>query len=380
MDLFEAEGKALFSQAGIPINAGVLVLPGQEIPPLPIPCVVKAQVLGGKRKKAGGVRFPKNRTELESDIQDILSRTVDGKPVSGVLVTEYHDFLGEHYLAITVDTQNKGRVLIYSPEGGGDIERLAEEHPERLLRMAANETLDAKELTAAVTNFGVRKEIAAQVAQTAQKLLTLFLEKDLTTAEINPLAELTEHTLMAADAKAVIDDNALYRQSIPLLLPRGEDKSPAAVAAEEAGLAYVRLEKDGNIGIIAGGAGIGMITVDTVYYYGGKPFNFMDLGGGVTREKTCTALSLLLADKRVKGVLCNVFGGINNCLTMAEGFRDAILSVKSDAVVVVKSRGFSQEEGWSIYDKLGLGQVRYGTTDDAVKRLMAEMSKREENK
>jgi succinyl-CoA synthetase beta subunit len=246
--------------------------------------------------------------------------------------------------------------------------------------MTVHEAIDARELTEAVTNFGVKKEIAVQVAQTAQKLLALFLEKDLTTAEINPLAELMGNTLIAADAKVVIDDNALYRQNIPLLLPRGEDKSPAALAAEEAGLAYVRLDKDGDIGIIAGGAGIGMNTVDTVYYYGGKPFNFMDLGGGVTREKTCSALSLLLADKRVKGVICNVFGGINNCLTMAEGFRDAIHSVQSDAVVVVKSRGFSQEEGWRIYDELGLGQVRYGTTDDAVKRLMAQMQKREENK
>ncbi len=312
------------------------------------------------------------------DIGDIFSRTVDGKPVSGVLVTEYHDFLREHYLAITIDTTNKGRVLIYTPEGGGDIEQLALEHPNRLARLPVGNTLDETALMQAVINLGIAEDIAAQVVLTAKNLLLLFLEQDLTTAEINPLAELPGRTLMAADAKVVVDDNALFRQAPPLMLKRIADKSLAAAEAEAAGLAYVRLEEDGDIGIIAGGAGIGMISVDTVYHFGKKPFNFMDLGGGVTREKTCRALSLLLADKRVKGVLCNVFGGINNCLTMAEGFRDAILSVESDAVVVVKSRGFSQEEGWRIYDALGLGQVRYGTTDEAVRLLISKMTEREE--
>ncbi|MGN0968578.1 MAG: ATP-grasp domain-containing protein, partial [Oscillospiraceae bacterium] len=277
----------------------------------------------------------------------------------------------------TLDRRTKCILMLYTPCGGMDIEELAANSPEKLLRLSMGLRFDPAAVERALAYFGLPEADQKAIRQIAGRLFQMFLALDATTVEINPLAKLADGSFTAADAKLVIDDNALYRQGDYTLIPRQRTESERARQAREAGLSYVELDRNGNLGVIAGGAGIGMTTVDTISYYGGKAFNFLDLGGGVTREKTCAALTLLLSNPQVKGVLVNVFGGINNCKTIAEGVEDALLACPdTKAEVVVKSRGFSQEEGWQIFDRLGLGQVRYGTTDDAVKLLMKRLEAR----
>ena len=177
---------------------------------------------------------------------------------------------------------------------------------------------------------------------------------------------------MAIDAKLVIDDNALYRQGDYTILSRtAQEKSPQEIEAEKHDLTYVEVDSEGTIGTMAGGAGIGMATMDTIFHYGGRVNNFLDLGGGVTAEKTYQAMRILLQNEKTDYILVNIFGGINNCADMAEGIDRAYKELGINKTVVVKSRGFNQEQGWSIYEKLGFPQTKYGTTDEAVQTLLA---------
>lgn len=377
MDFYEVEGKRLFERFDIPTDHGVLFREDTDLGAIPLPCAVKAQVLSGKRGKAGGIRFADTLEQLKDAVEAISRMTINGKLVEGIYLTDKIAIREEHYLGFTLDRRTKCILMLYTPCGGMDIEELAANSPEKLLRMSMGLCFDPAAVERALAYFGLPKADQKAIRQIADRLFQMFLALDATTVEINPLAKLADGSFTAADAKLVIDDNALYRQGDYTLIPRQRTESGRARQAREAGLAYVELDKDGDLGVIAGGAGIGMTTVDTISYYGGKAFNFLDLGGGVTREKTCAALTLLLNNPQVNGILVNVFGGINNCKTIAEGVEDALRACPdAKAEVVVKSRGFSQEEGWQIYDRLGLGQVRYGTTDDAVKLLMKRLEAR----
>jgi succinyl-CoA synthetase beta subunit len=373
LDLYEAEGIRLLRAYGIPVNEGVLYEPGQPPENVPLPCAVKAQVLGGKRGKAGGVKFAETPEELLAAVEAVQATTINGKPADALYLAPKLHILQEHYLGLTIDQTDKTVLLLYSPQGGMDIEELASAAPDRLFKLPLGLSFDRAAVEEGLRRFELSDAVREQLCRIAERLFRLFWEVDATTAEINPLAQTDEISLVAADAKIVLDDNAAFRRKDYTILSRRKRENENERKAREADLAYVELGGGGNIGVIAGGAGIGMATVDTILYYGGRPFNFLDLGGGVSREKTCAALSLLLHTREVEGVFVNVFGGINNCLTIAEGIRDAIRNTGSRKPVVVKSRGFSQEEGWKIYDELGLGQVRYGTTDDGVKLLLRRL-------
>lgn len=374
MDFYEVEGKRQFERFDIPTDHGVLYTEEIDLNEVKLPCAIKAQVLSGKRGKNGGIRFADTVEELKAAVEAICQMEINGKPVEGIYLTDKVKIKEEHYLSFTLDRQAKCMLMLYTPYGGMDIEELAETSPEKLLRLSVGQNFTAADAEKALSVFELSDEDRATISEIAGKLFKMFVELDASTVEINPLAKLADGTFTAADAKLVLDDNALYRQGDYTLIPRKLTETDRMREARESGLAYVELDQGGNLGVIAGGAGIGMTTVDTISFYGGKAFNFLDLGGGVTREKTCAALCLLLNNPQVEGILVNVFGGINNCKTIAEGVEDALQKCpQSKAEVVVKSRGFSQEEGWQVYDRLGLGQVRYGTTDDAVKLLMKRL-------
>lgn len=370
MDLYEAEGKQILLDAGIPTDVGVLIDEETDLSALPYPCVVKAQVLSGKRGKAGGIQFAHDPVELKRHYEHISQMTIQDRPVCGVLVTPMADIAEEHYIGLTIDRRAKCIVLIYSPCGGMDIEAVAEDHPEQLVSLPILDAFPDEDFQAALIQCGLDAGARESLLRTARLLYDAFLRLDATTIEINPYARLKDGSFTAVDAKVVIDDNALYRQEDYALLPRASGESANQREAAEHGLSYVDLDSEGGIGLIAGGAGIGMATVDSVKFYGASPYNFMDLGGGVTEEKMYHAVRLLLKDQRVDSVLINIFGGINNCETMAKGICRALRAYGLDKPVVVKSRGFSQEAGWAMYDELGLPQIRFGTTDDAVKLLL----------
>ncbi len=371
MDLYEIEGKAQFKRFGIPTDDGILYQPGDDTASYPFPCVVKGQILSGKRGKAGAVQFAENPEQLRSEAEKIMSIRINGKAMAGIMVSKKLAITEEYYLGLTLDTKNRKLVLLFTPYGGMDIEELAASSPEKLLRMDCTHGLDQALLENALNDFPLEDNIRKQISDIAAKLTKACFALDATTIEINPLARLADGALVAADAKIVLDDNALCRQGDYTLLPRLEkEMSPAEREAAAADLTYIELDGSGNIGVIAGGAGIGMATVDTICFYGGKAYNFLDLGGGVTDEKTYHALHLLLNNPNIEMILINIFGGINNCAVMAEGIKRAWQESGIKKRIVVKSRGFNQEDGWAIYRELGFEQVKYGTTDEAVKLLL----------
>lgn len=379
MDYLEIEGKAQLKRFGIPVNDSIL-LTGDDIPDeIPYPCVLKGQILSGKRGKAGAVRVVKSKEELREVKKIIEGITINGKTMEGVIACGFLPIAEEYYLGMTLDVRNRAMIMLFTPYGGMDIEELAATSPEKLLRFDCTEGFDREAFCKASAVFELSEERLMKVTEIAEKLCRACFELDATTIEINPLAVLEDGSLLAIDSKLVIDDNGLYRQGDYIILPRtSQKKSAQELDAEAHDLTYVELDADGDIGTMAGGAGIGMATMDTIRHYGGRVNNFLDLGGGVTSEKTYQAMRILLQNEKTDFIFVNVFGGINNCADMAEGIARAYREFDGEKKVVVKSRGFNQEQGWEIYEKLGFAQTKYGTTDEAVKKLL-EMKEAQEH-
>lgn len=372
MDYLELEGKEQLKCFGIPTNSSIL-LTGDEIPEgITYPCVLKGQILSGKRGKAGAVRVVKSEEELKEVKKIIEKITINGKHMEGVIACGFLPIAEEYYLGMTLDVKNRAMVMIFTPFGGMEIEELAASAPEKLLYFDCTKGFHGEDFRKELQKFSLSEKRMDDVTDIAAKLANACFTLDATTIEINPLAVLEDGSLLAIDAKLVIDDNSLSRQGDYTILPRTATKKSAQ--EEEAAahdLTYVELDPEGDIGTMAGGAGIGMATMDTIRHYGGRVNNFLDLGGGVTAEKTYQAMKILLNNESTDYILVNVFGGINNCADMAEGIARAYKESGSSKKVVVKSRGFNQEQGWAIYDELGFPQTKYGTTDEAVKTLLS---------
>lgn len=372
MDYLEIEGKAQLRRFGIPTNESILLDSEEAIKSVEYPCVVKGQILSGKRGKAGAVKVAKSEEELRELVDKIMKITINGKVMEGVIATGFLPIAEEYYLGMTLDVKNRAMLMLFTPFGGMDIEELAANSPEKLLRFDCTNGFDEAAFRAAAAIFELAPERLDKVVDFASKLCTACFELDATTIEINPLAVLEDGSLVAIDSKLVIDDNAMYRQGDYIILPRTASQSSAQEADASAhDLTYIELDPNGATGMIAGGAGIGMATMDTIRHYGGTVNNFLDLGGGVTAEKTYHAMRILLQNEQTDSILINVFGGINNCADMAEGITRAYKEFGGeDKIVAVKSRGFNQEHGWALYEELGFPQTKFGTTDEAVQKLM----------
>lgn len=372
MDYLEIEGKRQLERFGIPVNPTPLV-EGDELPEgMEFPCVLKGQIMAGHRGQHGAVKVVKNQEEFLEVKKEIEQIEINGHVMEGIAATSFLPIAEEYYLGLTLDAKNRAMVMLFTPFGGMEIEDLAANEPEKLLRLDCTEGFDADAFRAEAARFELSDERMGKVVEFADKLTKACFALDATTIEINPLVVLEDGELLAIDCKLVIDDNSLVRQGDYIVLPRRERKlSPQEQDAREHDLTYVELDPEGDIGTMAGGAGIGMATTDTIHHYGGRVNNFLDLGGGVTAEKTYQAMRILLQNEHTHYILVNVFGGINNCADMAQGIARAYEEFGNGKKVVVKSRGFNQEQGWEIYEKLGFAQTKYGTTDEAVKQLMA---------
>lgn len=371
MDYLEIEGKAQLKRFGIPVNESILLSDDEVSGQITYPCVLKGQILSGKRGKAGAVRVVKSEEELK-EVKSMIERiSINGKSMEGIIACGFLPIKEEYYLGMTLDVKERAMVMLFTPFGGMEIEALAAVSPEKLLRFDCTEGFDKAGFQKAAAVFELPPDRMNQVTEIAEKLCRACFELDATTIEINPLVVLEDGNLMAIDAKLVIDDNSLYRQGDYVMLPRtSQKKSEQEKEAQEYDLTYIELDTEGDIGTMAGGAGIGMATMDTVRHYGGSVNNFLDLGGGVTAEKTYQAMKILLRNEKTKCILINVFGGINNCADMAEGIGRAYEELGIRKPVVVKSRGFNQEQGWEIYSRLGFTQTKYGTTDEAAMALL----------
>jgi succinyl-CoA synthetase beta subunit len=382
MKLYEFEGKRLLSQMNIQIPHGEVAATGAAATDIAArigyPVVLKSQVLQGGRGKARGIRFAQDPQELAGAYAALSNLTIGREPVSQILIEEKLTIVREFYAGITVDPKSAKPLLMISLKGGVDIEQVAAEDPAQIVKQPIDALAPSKSfnLIPLVKRSGLDGQPMVQVANLLEKLIRCYFHFEAITAEINPLVIDAAGKLTAADAKFDIDDAALFRHPQIAAFNRSETtENPIEHEARAAGVSYVRLEKQGFIGIISGGAGLGMATMDAVYHHGGVPSNFLDLGHA-TPEKTAAALRIVLKTPGVRGVFLNAYGGVNNCEEMAKGVVSVIDALKPQQAIVVKMRGHSQEEGWALLEEKNTPIVKTGTTADGIELLKHAMQKK----
>ncbi|NLC76278.1 MAG: ADP-forming succinate--CoA ligase subunit beta [Clostridia bacterium] len=364
MKLFEYMGKDLFRRYGIPTPKGKVIQEALQAGPVAEELgevVIKTQILSGKRGKAGGIKFAGNPAEAVEAAQAILGQEFNGLVATEVLVEEKLQIEHELYLAIVMEGSLRGPILLASQYGGMDIEEVPEEH---MVKMPIDlhvgiQPYFCKEVARRLNLTG---ELGRQFSEMLVKLYRLFREKDCELVEINPLV-ISGDRLIAADAKVTIDDEALYRQPD---LPRVEERNEAEQKAHAIGLSFVQL--DGDIAIMANGAGITMATLDVINHYGGAPANFLDAGGGANVEQTAQALELLLSTNP-KAIFINIFGGITRCDDVAKAFLQVNSEKKIDVPVVIRLVGTNQELGVKLLQEQGI--VAYEQMQEAAMKTVA---------
>ncbi len=354
MNLHEYQARDIFAKYGLPVLQGEVATTPQEAraiaEKLGTRVVVKAQVHVGGRGKAGGVKLADTPEEAEAVAARILGMEIKGVPVRKVLVAQAVNIAQEVYLGAVLDRGSKRVVLMASAAGGVDIEEVARETPEKIVKVAAHPHLGLLPFQARQLAFGIglAKEQVKGFVKAALAVYRAFVDVDASLAEINPLVWTAEGEWKAVDSKIVLDDNGLYRHPELEALRDLEAEPPEERAAREAGLSYVKL--DGNIGCLVNGAGLAMTTMDVIKLYGGEPANFLDIGGGANAEKVEAALRIIFSDPKVKAVLINIFGGITRCDEVAKGVVAAIEAIRPQQPIVVRLVGTNEEEGRQILE------------------------------
>ncbi len=382
MNLHEYQGKQLFAEYGLPVSKGYAVdtpkaaaeaadLIGGDI------WVVKAQVHAGGRGKAGGVKLVKSKDEITAFAKQWLGKNMvtyqtdeNGQPVSKILVEPCTDIAEELYLGAVVDRSSRRIVFMASTEGGVEIEKVAEETPEKILRATIDPLVGAQPYQGRELAFklGLKGEQIKQFVKIFMGLAQLFVDKDLALIEINPLVITDEGNLHCLDAKIGVDGNALYRQNElrDMHDPSQDDAREAHAAQWE--LNYVAL--DGSIGCMVNGAGLAMGTMDIVALHGGFPANFLDVGGGATKERVSEAFKIILSDDKVKAVLINIFGGIVRCDLIAEGVIGAVEEIGVEVPVIVRLEGNNAELGRKVLADSGLNIIAATSLTDAAQQAV----------
>jgi succinyl-CoA synthetase beta subunit len=382
MNLHEYQGKQLFAKYGLPVSQGIAAdTPEQAVAAADEiggnQWVVKAQVHAGGRGKAGGVKLVTSKDEIRAFAEQWLGKNLvtyqtdeNGQPVSKILVESCTDIDKELYLGAVVDRATRRIVFMASTEGGVEIEKVAEETPEKILKATVDPLTGAQPYQARELAFklGLEGKQIKQFTQIFLGLAKLFQECDLALLEINPLVITKEGDLHCLDAKINIDSNALYRQPQLKAMhdPSQEDAREAHAAEWE--LNYVAL--DGNIGCMVNGAGLAMGTMDIVKLHGGAPANFLDVGGGATKERVTEAFKIILSDDSVKAVLVNIFGGIVRCDLIAEGIIGAVKEVGVEVPVVVRLEGNNAELGAQTLANSGLDIIAANSLTEAAQQVV----------
>jgi succinyl-CoA synthetase beta subunit len=349
VDLYEYQGKQLFARFGIPVSDGVLATTPEEAraaaEELGGPVVVKAQVLVGGRGKAGGIKLAETPDDAEREAGAILGMDIRGHIVRRAWVERASDIAREYYFSITFDRGAKKPLLMLTTEGGVDIEQVAAESPDRLARLHVDPLTGFLPFHARSLMFkaGIPAEEQKQVANIMERAYRAFVETDAMLVEINPLIVTPDGTVRALDSKYTVDDNALFRHPDIAEMRDVEAADPQERMARERGMNYVKL--DGDIGILGNGAGLVMSTLDVVALAGGRPANFLDVGGGAQADEIVSAMEVLLSDEKVKGVLFNVFGGITRCDEVAQGILTALERLTVEVPIVVRLDGTNDVEG-----------------------------------
>lgn len=347
MNLLEYEGKGLLAEWGIAIPRGIPAKSPKEIveafEKINSPAVLKIQVPAGGRGKAGGVKIVKSRNEVEAFIETWYRKEFKGHIVTEILVQECVDINTETYLSISINPRSGHMLLMFCSEGGMDIEEIAEDRPELLFKMELNPGQEYREFhfRIALSKLKLENSKLIQVAKTAYKLYRCFVDNDLCLAEINPLIFLENEDILALDCKIETDDSAIFRNKRFDSLKR-EINDEYEREADEIGVTYVRL--DGNIGVIASGAGLSMNTMDLISHAGYKASNFLETGGGITSTLMSRSLQLVARSESVKAVIVNLYGGVNPLVEAAKGLVDGVNLLERKMPVIVKALGNQQQE------------------------------------
>jgi succinyl-CoA synthetase beta subunit len=347
--LHEYQSKSLFARYGIPIPKGEVATTPEDARRIARELggrvVVKAQVLVGGRGKAGGIRLARDPDEAERIAAEILSMEIKGLPARTVLVDEAADIAKEIYLGVAIDRAQRRAVVMASSAGGIDIEDVARDTPEKIVRMAIDPFLGLRDYQAqqVAAGMGLDRDLVRDFVAIARGLYQCFLDFDGSLAEINPLVVTGGRKLVALDGKIVLDANALFRHPDLAAMRDVSEEAPAEAEARQRGLSYIKL--DGEIGCMVNGAGLAMATMDLIKLFGGSPANVLDIGGGAQADKVAAALRIILADPNVKAVLFNIFGGIARCDEVARGIVAALRDVNPAVPMVARLVGTNEEEG-----------------------------------
>ena len=386
MNIHEHQAKNLLKEFGAPVSKGVVIFSLNEIDEKikqlnSKEFVLKAQIHAGGRGKGGGVKLVKNIEELKSQAKKMFGMNLithqtgpEGKEVQRLYIEEASDISKEFYLSCLVDRESSKVAFISSTEGGMDIEKVASETPEKIITnkidFKNDVDLDEIEIIIKPFNFNSKQKLIAQKLIKAH--YKILVEKDATLIEINPLIITKDERIVCLDAKMNFDDNALFRRPEIFQLRDLNEEEPAEIEASKHDLAYIKL--NGSIGCMVNGAGLAMATMDIIKLYGEEPANFLDVGGGATKEKVSSAFKLILLDKNVKGILINIFGGIMRCDVIAQGVLEAAKETNLKVPLVVRLAGTNFQEGKDILDKSGLKILSASDLNDAAKKIVAAIN------
>jgi len=383
MNIHEYQGKEILRQFGVAVPRGKVAFTVDEAVEAarelgsPV-VVVKAQIHAGGRGKAGGVKLARNLDEVRKHASELLGKVLvthqtgpEGKEVKRLLIEEGCDIRKEYYIGIVVD-RGSGRVVVMgSEEGGTEIEEVAARSPEKIIRETVDPAVGLMPFQARRLAYAINipKELVNKAADFLMGLYRVFVEKDCSLAEINPLVVTGSGDVMALDAKLNFDDNALFRHPEILELRDLDEEDEKEIQASKFGLSYIAL--DGNIGCMVNGAGLAMATMDIIKHYGGEPANFLDVGGGASKEKVTEAFKIILADPNVKGIFVNIFGGIMRCDVIAEGVVAAAREIGLDRPLVVRLEGTNVELGKKILNESGLKIVAADSMADGAQKIVS---------
>ena len=383
MNIHEHQAKKILKDYGVPVSNGIVILSidqiSKEISKLKSKkFVLKAQIHAGGRGKAGGVKLIKNTVELEKEAKKMMGKVLithqtgpEGKEPKRLYIEEASEISKEFYLSCLIERETSKIAFISSSEGGMEIEKVANENPEKIITKKIdykNEGPNDLEIEEVISIFNFNKDQRNVASSLIKSLYKIMIEKDATLIEINPLILTKTGQLICLDAKMNFDDNAIFRRPEILKLRDLNEEDPSEIEASKYDLAYIKL--NGSIGCMVNGAGLAMATMDIIKLYGKEPANFLDVGGGATKEKVAAAFKLILQDENVKGILINIFGGIMRCDVLAQGVVDAAKEINLSVPLVVRLAGTNFKEGKEILDKSSLKILSASDLNDAAKNIV----------
>ncbi|EIM5195020.1 ADP-forming succinate--CoA ligase subunit beta [Staphylococcus pseudintermedius] len=382
MNIHEYQGKEIFRSMGVAVPEGRVAFSAEEAVEKAKELdtdvyVVKAQIHAGGRGKAGGVKIAKSLSEVEVYANELLGKVLvthqtgpEGKEVKRLYIEEGANIQKEYYVGFVIDRATDRVTLMASEEGGTEIEEVAAKNPEKIFKETIDPVIGLAPYQARriAFNINIPKESINKAVKFLIALYNVFIEKDCSIVEINPLVLTGEGDVLALDSKINFDDNALFRHKDIVELRDLEEEDPKEIEASKYDLSYIAL--DGNIGCMVNGAGLAMATMDTINHFNGNPANFLDVGGGATKEKVTEAFKIILGDDNVKGIFVNIFGGIMRCDIIAEGIVAAVKEVELTLPLVVRLEGTNVKEGKQILKDSGLAIEPANTMAEGAQKIV----------